>query len=276
LFHFGGILTAVTSTHPQSWVSGQLWNYIYRPYLQFVYLNNAYHFYSPEPGPASLLWFFVEYESDTPGTRYYRWVKVPHVKDGNPVPWRLKVQYYRRLSLTKSTNQPTLYLPPLYVQKLPALRLAEGERIGIPPHPDLPYESQYREPSHFSRYWMSAYARHVAKTYPHEQRPELPVKQIKIYRVVHRIIGAGEIAAGQRMYEKTTYLPYYQGTFDADGKLVEGYDPLRYWLIPIAYFPREKPRPETPSAFRMPITARADDEHYQLRNFLNIHVGLPE
>src|SRR5262245_30282636 len=141
LFHFAGLWTAVTSTPPQPWISGQLWNFVFRPYLQFMYLNNAYHFYSPEPGPASLLWFSIEYESDKEGERQYRLVKEPHLdKDGFPVPWRPRVQYTRYLSLAEGANQPILFLPNLYVQQKTELRLAEGDRIGIPTHPELPYD----------------------------------------------------------------------------------------------------------------------------------------
>src|SRR5207244_2073818 len=64
LFHFGGILTAVTSVSPAPWLSTQIWTTVYRPYLFFLWMNNAYHFYSPEPGPANLMWFCIEYESD--------------------------------------------------------------------------------------------------------------------------------------------------------------------------------------------------------------------
>jgi hypothetical protein len=63
MLHFSGILTAVLSPPPapelvtQSWVVGS------RPYLQFIYMNNAYQFYSPDPGAASELWFCIEYEA---------------------------------------------------------------------------------------------------------------------------------------------------------------------------------------------------------------------
>ena len=58
LFHFGGMLTVATMVDPPNasgpWVSKQLWAYVDRPYLQFMYLANAYHFYSPDPGPPVL------------------------------------------------------------------------------------------------------------------------------------------------------------------------------------------------------------------------------
>src|SRR5438045_224861 len=65
LVHFAGILTAVTAVDPQGgsapWVSRQLFARVYRPYLGFMYLSNAYHFYSPNPGPPTLLWFRIQY-----------------------------------------------------------------------------------------------------------------------------------------------------------------------------------------------------------------------
>ena len=37
-------------------VSEQIWHRVARPYLQLTVLNNGYHFYAPEPGPAALVW----------------------------------------------------------------------------------------------------------------------------------------------------------------------------------------------------------------------------
>ena len=63
LFHFSGIFVAVTSPPSAPFLTNQIWAVAYRPYLQFAYLNNAYHFYSPQPGPASEVWFCIKYES---------------------------------------------------------------------------------------------------------------------------------------------------------------------------------------------------------------------
>ena len=52
LYHFAGILSAITSPHPQPWMTAQLWSRVFRPHLEFCYVNNAYQFYSPQPGPA--------------------------------------------------------------------------------------------------------------------------------------------------------------------------------------------------------------------------------
>src|SRR5262249_2772672 len=39
LFHFIGIATAIISAPPQPWLAEELWVRVYRPYLQFTYLN---------------------------------------------------------------------------------------------------------------------------------------------------------------------------------------------------------------------------------------------
>src|SRR5437667_416198 len=59
VFHFGGIFMATASPPPTPWLVEQMFQRVYNPYLQFMYLRNAYHFYSPEPGPASLLCFLL-------------------------------------------------------------------------------------------------------------------------------------------------------------------------------------------------------------------------
>ena len=65
LFHFTGIFLATTSPQPSPWLTDQTFARVYFPYLQFVYLRNAYHFYSPDPGPASVLAFLLKTETGT-------------------------------------------------------------------------------------------------------------------------------------------------------------------------------------------------------------------
>src|SRR5260370_1204304 len=56
------------------------------PYLGFLYPNTAYHFYSPEPGPPTLLWYRVEYANGE--TQLFRIPDRSH--DRNPL-------HYQRL-----------------------------------------------------------------------------------------------------------------------------------------------------------------------------------
>lgn len=109
LFHFGGILTATTWPEPAPWLTVQSANRVYMPYLTAIYMRNAYHFYSPEPGPASLLHILVKYELDQtdPATGKKKivreWLVLPdrmaHMKDP------LGLSYYRRLSITEAVSR---------------------------------------------------------------------------------------------------------------------------------------------------------------------------
>jgi hypothetical protein len=64
LFHFGGILSAVITDGPSPRIAKQLSVRVCRPYLDFLYLWDSYHYFAPEPGPEQLLWFRVAYTDD--------------------------------------------------------------------------------------------------------------------------------------------------------------------------------------------------------------------
>ncbi len=76
-------MTAVTAVEPPgadgSLAFRWLWGKVYRPYLQFFYLNNAYHFYSPEPGPPVLVWFRIDYTDNKS-----MWYRIPNDEDKVP------------------------------------------------------------------------------------------------------------------------------------------------------------------------------------------------
>jgi hypothetical protein len=221
LFHFGGIFTAVTTVPPIPWITAQMWTYIYRPYLEFMYLSNAYHFYAPEPGPPTLIWAYVKYE-DGSG----QWVKLPRRQD-----YPLAVEYQRRLSLTESVNQ---LLPPNGAPAEVRSRRLEGwTQHGIPGHPSMAENMQYREPTIYSKRMLESYSRYLARITPHHDDPSIKVKSVKIYRVIHALLTQKELADGRDPTRLTTYVPYYQGEFDVDGKLLDPNDPCLYWVVPI-------------------------------------------
>lgn len=258
LFHFGGILTAVTSVPPNPWLSMVLWAHVYRPYLEFMYLNNAYHFYSPDPGPATLAWFRVEYED-----RSARWVKIPNRAD-----YPLAINYQRRLSLTESINQLSPQPAPQMLQQLLLRRHQAGQELGIPMHPDMPEALQFREPVMYSKKMLEAYARHAAVTYKHLDDPAKKVIGVKIYRIVHGLPEPSRVATAKgKLDDETMYLAYYQGEFDPDGNLKDPTDPFLYWLIPILKVPREhalRNGPLSPGEWD-------DPEKVELRNYVEIH-----
>lgn len=264
LFHFGGIMTAVTSIPPPNasppWLATQLWVRLYRPYLQFLYQNNAYHFYSPEPGPPFMLWCHLKYEDGST-----RWAKFPDRRD-----FATRQQYQRRLALGQSieggSTAPAM-LEAAALQRRTAGITAKPD--PIPPHPYLPLPAQYRPLLAANQYLMSSYVRYVARNFKSETNPDSPVRRIRVYRVIHHWATPGALAEGVDPNDPTLKWPYYQGefdpngnrlselpVFDANGQLMnpKSADPFLYWMIPILYTKGGKPdgaplfvRPDRPS-----------------------------
>src|SRR6266851_4104645 len=113
LYHFGSIVAAVTSPATGNfgtpWLTQAASAYLFRPYSQSTYLINAYHFYSPDPGPASQVWFCISYDDGEVskdgkrGEGSVRWHKLPRRPEDMTDP--LALEYYRRLSLTQQMEQ---------------------------------------------------------------------------------------------------------------------------------------------------------------------------
>lgn len=274
LVHFGGILTAITSVPPPNgqapWLTAQVWGRFYRPYLQLVHLNNAYHFYSPDPGPPNLLWFYIEYEAKDGGERLpVRTVKIPNRED---FPTRLA--YQRRLALTESTAEVnTAVANSLAPDVMGAWRnkanaqRAERGLVPIKLHPYLPPNLQFQPPAPHSRRMVASYARHVANApeYRHERYPDVQVKAVKVYRLIHAILTPKEFADDVDPLDPATYRAYFMGEFHPDGTLVDPNDPFLYWLIPIYRDPEDQQfRSLTPGV----------QKTWPLRNYLDVHAGV--
>lgn len=238
LFHFTGIFLATTSPPPTPWLTEQLFRHVYNPYLQFVYLRNAYHFYSPEPGPSSLLAFLLKTETGTDPTtgakQYkYEWVVIPrrpeHVRDP------LGLSYYRRLSLTEQVarGSPGLVIPTDQFEKTEMWYRRYNQRNVIPYHPLDNINLQYRLPNpEVTRYLLPSYASHVILE--HTPDKETAAKTtVKVYRLEHRTLPVERFDKGDPPYHPGTYRPYFLGEFDAKGTLLNPQEDLLYWLIPI-------------------------------------------
>ena len=244
LFHFGGMVTAATDIAPAGaaapWLPQELWLHIYRPYLQFLYLNNAYHFYSPEPGPPSVVWFHIRYQNGK-----VKWFKIPD-RDNDPVP----LHHTRLLSVTENTATLFQRLPwnANVVAAIRASREQAAKDYDFPLDESImPINSQYQEPELYSKKLIESYVRHVAATYPSLGDAANAVKSIKVYRFRQTIIDMKRMAEGDDPQDKNLLIGYYQGeydkdgnalhadVFDKDGNLLQRNDPFRYWYMPIYY-----------------------------------------
>jgi hypothetical protein len=265
LFHFCGIFCAVLAAPPPGtappWLTSQIWTRLFRPYLQFVYLNNAYHFYSPEPGPATLLWFRIEAVDGTA-----RWKKIPSLADARDP---LLIEYYRRLSLTENASQLATIqnVPPEIARRRAVASVVDAipsaEEIAV----EAPGIIQYRPLAPNSRRFIESYVRHVAHADAPGGRVE-NIKNIKVYRIVHSIIHPGLLATGKKPGDHTLYAPFYEGTFDADGKLVNLNDPYLDWLIPVF-----GPKANMPQPYQSGRDANAGSATKTDRDYFTIHAG---
>ena len=252
LVHFGGIITAATTIDPPGasapWVSQKAW-LLYRPYLQFMYLNNAYHFYSPEPGPPALMWFHIKHKDGQ-----VKWVKIPH-RDDDPVP----IHHTRLLSITESAAATTMQQPaePLW-DDLKFDRQRNGDAYDIPLAPEniMPFAMQHQETQAYSQRMQESYVRHIARLYPGAD--DNPITGIKVYRLRHTIMNPEPMAEGRNLLDHTLFVAFYQGEFNKDGKLLypDAYDkmgnligrkdPFRFWYMPIYYQPKDHTLPYRP------------------------------
>ena len=252
LVHFGAIITAATTIDPPGasapWVSQKAWLW-YRPYLQFMYLNNAYHFYSPEPGPPALVWFHIKYRDG-----HVKWVKVPH-RDDDPVP----IHHTRLLSITESAAAVTTQQPPEPLwEDLQFRRQRNGDAYDIPLAPAniMPLAQQHQETQVYSQRMQESYVRHIANLYPGTD--DNPIVGIKVYRLRHTIMNPQPMAEGRNLLDPTLFAAFYQGEFDKDGKLIypdvfdangnliDRKDPFRFWFMPIYYQPKDHTKPYRP------------------------------
>lgn len=260
VLHFGGIVASITAISPRNdpppWLAVQIWTRFYRPYLTFSYLTNAYHFYSPDPGPPTLLKFYIKYANgDT------RELILPSRKD---IP--IALVHQRLLAAAESST--TQGGPPLLEFQIPEYEAKYGrpyELLPGIPHDSwetilkrrergsmLPYKdaqgrrapiqfiadqiplAQYHEPPEYSRRLIASYARHVARTSPHPEDPSVEVVSVRVYRILHDLISPKEYSEGGDPQDTIHYKPIYVGKYDRNGQLLDPKDPFLFWQVPIA------------------------------------------
>jgi hypothetical protein len=243
VMHFGGILSAVMNPPPNPFVFGQLWHYFYRPYLEFMFLNNAYHFYSPDPGPSTFLWFHVDYVNPEDGMHISRWVEAPQLREDGSPDYPTALNYQRRLAMTDHVMQwettllqpqvitsegelvwnPTWYWrivysgqeitePPVPRGKIPNLPAKDRQ---VPFHPNLTWKDQYNLPRTYAKLNMEAFARHVYSR-PHPEKPQYKAVSVQAYRVVHILPSSDMIRDRLSPINLVLYRPYYMGKFGMD------------------------------------------------------------
>jgi hypothetical protein len=292
LFHFGGICTAVVFVAPPNgptpWLANQLWIRIYRPYLLITNLNNGYHFYAPEPGPCALVFFRVEYADGLS-----RWVRIP-----NHPECRDHLERRRYGSLATSLGQ-VMPMMPQREEELTRRRIDAGRshEPPIPPMPEAPLVTQYREPGVQVRLLVSSYVRWVARSTAHPLEENVPVTGVKVYRVEYTNPPVEHFQEGRDPLDPTLYAAFYMGDYEPNGTIKESclkvrrdkqgqvveviQDPFLWWQIPILRMPSDPDKaPQGPDAtVAMPVTKSAKHTagpwsgEGKIVNYVYIHAG---
>jgi hypothetical protein len=246
-YHFAAILSAVTSPPPAPYLSDQYWKRVSRPYVNFAYMNNAYQFYSPDPGPACQIWACFEYKpegraDDPDAPRECSWVVLPTRSHDYKDP--LGVSYYRRLALTENIVHAATTAPIAAEQAGVANR---RQRIATDPVRPIPYRfgpqdgRERRVPNDLVVHQiLPSYVRHLIAA---GGRDGWEVRSVKVYRALHMIVMMPEFrgfnaftggkAPGKDPYNAAEFLPYFQGEFDKNGNMIDPTDPMLFWLVPI-------------------------------------------
>src|SRR6185437_6682214 len=102
--------------------------------------------------------------------------------------------------------------------------------------------NQYSEPIEFSRMLIASFARHIAHSY---SEPANPVKAVRVYRVVHKMMSPCELSEGKDPLDQTSFLPFYMGKYDPNGKILDPEDPFLFWHVPIVRVTKLFPEPGT-------------------------------
>lgn len=172
--------------------------YVTQPYLNFLFLTNPYRFYAPNPGPANLIWFRIEYADGS-----VRWLEVPDRRN-----WRLRMPYQRHLCVALLFDQM-------------------GESVS-------PEDPTVRRLSAQGRVAASSFARYVARKYARqdENGQPIPVARVSIYTVMHSVLEPHMVQKGWDINDLRLYTPFYIGTFGPDGvQLDKGTEFMEYRVI---------------------------------------------
>ena len=83
-----------------------------------------------------------------------------------------------------------------------------------------------------------------------------------MYLTQHRLLDRNQYANKVDPYDKASYLPFFVGEFDVDGKLMNPFDPMLYWIVPIIKSPKINPD-----------TGAAIPGEFTYRNYLHEQTG---
>lgn len=199
LWHFFAILVIVTSAGSSQFPAPppivRLTPYV-RPYLEPLFLINAYRFYAPEPGPTDLLWIRYRYADES-----VRWKELPRRQD-----YAFRMQFQRELAAGLLLN--------LFVEQIP-FDSNHPELANSVPNP----RGMVVRFSRVGQICFASYVRHLAHMEKYQVNEKgSPLIGLDLYKVAHRILAPDDIKINMKHDDPRLYEIYFVGRHDLQGK----------------------------------------------------------
>ncbi|HMP58358.1 MAG TPA: hypothetical protein PKD86_03290 [Gemmatales bacterium] len=170
-----------------------------RPYLQSIFMTNAYRFYAPDPGPCDLLWVCFHY---TDGST--RWKEMPRRAD-----FPLRMPFQRQLALLLLLN--------MYFEPAPAFDPDTPEATAAALMPVAVGVPRVRL-TDTGRILFRSIIRHLARLPGFDQTASgATLKTLDAYRVRHLVITPQQVRLGWRYDDPRLYLVEHMGTYTPTG-----------------------------------------------------------
>lgn len=191
--HFFTIFVAVTSYSSPGFPAPQLsvrLNARLQPYLQRIFLNNAYRFFAPNPGTPWVFWYRVQFSDGG-----VSWVEMPGRPDRI-----LRARYQRRLNLAIQLGQ--------YVEGVPT----SDEKKTLTP---------------VGKALLESTVRHVATAYvrPAVNGSLVTVRNVGVYSVRHGVLLPEQVRAGWEPIDLRTYRATFVGAYTSTGERMDEFRP---------------------------------------------------
>jgi hypothetical protein len=168
-----------------------------RPYLNFMWLDNAYRFYAPNPGDTEVLWYKLIYQDGSS-----RWTQIPRRED-----FYLRMPFQRHMSLallaSMRTQQETVDLKTDANSVASLLTFSRpATKQVLTPEGEIIYRS---------------YARHIANTYPEHYLTKAKLAYMECYFCRYIIRQPYQMRENIAMFDPRMLTIQYIGNFDPEG-----------------------------------------------------------
>lgn len=245
LFHFTAIISHVLSGGGP-FVMRQL-STLFRPYLKTMWLDNAYRFYAPDPGPTDVLWFHLNYADGST-----RWTQVPRRED-----FYFRMPFQRHMSIA--------LLASMMVEQEPVPARDNNESLARILASNTPIMRTVLTP--VGEIFYRSYARHIARTDKQHPRTHAELASMDCYLVKYNIRSPFEMRMKLDMYDPRMLRILQVATFTPDGLICnheEGFkekaaDDLFIELIQNEITPLLEANAALPAGQRQPIMSILKD-----------------